>query len=237
MEKADVSFTTRPVAGHGASGEGRTWTAQVLPVRSVDEDEFAAAVAQRTHQSAASVAYMFSMAAETLRDFLRQGCSVNLQDIGFSLSLTGKFASADARPDASLNNVHVRAHATRRLSKAFGLADFSWHNEVESLSARIFSVMDSTVQEDGVIAAPSRVLVTGERIGIDPSADDEGAWLLNLDGSVAAVATILANDAGSLDCSFASLPPPGEYRFAIRARNGADRSLAPALARKPVMVR
>ena len=40
MEKADVSFTTRPVAGHGASGEGRTWTAQVLPVRSVDEDEF-----------------------------------------------------------------------------------------------------------------------------------------------------------------------------------------------------
>ena len=88
-----------------------------------------------------------------------------------------------------------------------------------------------------MIADPSRVLVTGERIAIDPSAADEGAWLLNLDGTVAAVATILANDAGSLDCSFASLPPPGEYRFAIRARNGADRSLAPALARKPVTVR
>ena len=42
MQKAEVLFATRLVAGHGATGEERTWTAQMLPVRSVDEEEFAA---------------------------------------------------------------------------------------------------------------------------------------------------------------------------------------------------
>lgn len=237
MDKEEIRFTTRHVAGSGGVATQEKWSALILPSRTVDEDEFAAAVARRTNQSAAAVAYTLSSAAETLRDFLRQGCAVNLSDVGFRLTLTGTFPTADAAPDASRNEVRVRAHTSLRLAKAFGLDDLTLRNTTAALTARIFSVMDATLQEDGVIAAPSRVLVTGERIGIDPSADDEGAWLLNLDGSVAAVATILANDAGSLDCSFATLPPPGEYRFAIRARNGADRSLAPALARKPVTVR
>ena len=237
MNKEEIWFTTRHVAGSGGVAAQEKWSALVLPSRTVDEDEFAAAVARRTNQSAAAVAYTLSSAAETLRDFLRQGCAVNLSDVGFRLTLTGTFPTADAAPDSARNKVRVRAHTSLRLAKAFGLDDLALRNTTAALTARIFSVMDAMLQEDGVIADPSRVLVTGERIAIDPSAADEGAWLLNLDGTVAAVATILANDAGSLDCSFASLPPPGEYRFAIRARNGADRSLAPALARKPVTVR
>ena len=237
MEKAEITFATRLVAGSGAPGARKSWSAQVMPVRSVDEAEFAAAVSRRTNQSVGTVAYLLSAAAETLRDFLRQGCSVNLSDVGFSLSLTGKLSSSDAAPDAPSNKLRVRAHATRRLANTFRLDDFALRNATEPLSARIFSVMDVTTQTDGEIADPSRVLVTGEGLLIDQSAADEGAWLLNLDGTVAAAATILANDAGTLDCSFAALPPPGEYRFAIRARNGADRSRAPALARKPVEVK
>ena len=237
MEKAEITFATRLVAGSGAPDARKSWSAQVMPVRSVDEAEFAAAVARRTNQSVGTVAYLLSAAAETLRDFLRQGCSVNLSDVGFSLSLTGKLSSSDAAPNAASNKVCVRAHASRCLAHAFRLDDFALRNSTEPLSARIFSVMDATTQMDGEIADPSRVLVTGERLLIDRSAADEGAWLLNLDGTVAAAATILANDAGSLDCSFAALPPPGAYRFAIRARNGADGSRAPALARKPVEVK
>lgn len=238
MDAESIRFTTRSVAGKGdGDAVSSAWSAQVIARRTIDEDEFVADVAARTRQSVADVSYIFSTAGQALRDFLRQGYRVNLSDVGFSLTLTGKFPTSDAAPDAARNAVNIRAHASRSLTRAFDLSKLDFVNVTHPLSARIFSVMDVTRQQDGVIADPSRVLVTGEGLKIDPSAADEGAWLVGADGEPVATGTVLENDAATLDLSFDALPPAGRYRLEVHARNGAASSFAPAVVRKVVEVK
>lgn len=238
MNATSIGFSTKKVAGRGRTeGSESVWTAQILATRAVDESEFCAAVAQRTRQSAAEVNYMLSTAAEVLRDFLRQGCHVNLADVGFGLALTGTFSSADAAPDAKRNEVRVCAHAKRTLAKSISLAELNLVNITTPLVARIFSVMDATLQRDGVIADPSRVLITGEGLRVDQAADDEGVWLVDAACKRIATGTIIENDAATLDCSFSALPPAGAYRIEVCARNGAAASFAPAVVRKSVEVK
>ena len=110
-------------------------------------------------------------------------------------------------------------------------------NVTRPLTARIFSVMDSTLCQDGVVADGSRVLITGEGLRIDTSAADEWVRLVDASGAVVAAGTILDNDAATLDCSFAELPPAGSYRVEVSARNGAEPSRAPAVVRKSVEVK
>ena len=237
MSAESISFTTRSVAGKGGGdADPSAWSAQVIARRTVDEDEFFADVAERTRQSVADVSYIFSTAGQALRDFLRQGCRVNLSDVGFSLTLTGKFPTADSAPDAARNAVNIRAHASRKLTCALELSELDFVNVTHPLSAHIFSVMDVTLQRDGVISDPSRVLVTGERLKIDPSAADEGAWLVDANGEPVATGTVLETDSATLDISFDALPPVGRYRLEVRARNGAAASFAPAVVRKVVEV-
>lgn len=238
MSTESIKFTTRAVEGQGrADSADMAWSAQVIARRIVDEAEFCAVVAERTRQSAADVGYIFTTAGAVLRDFLRQGCRVNLSDVGFGITLTGKFPSEDAAPDATRNAVNVRAHASRAFTRSLSLAELNFVNVTHPLVARIFSVMDATLRQDGVIADPSHVLVTGEGLKVNQSAADEGVCLLDAAGAVAATGTILENDAATLDCSFASMPPPGQYRVEIRARNGASSSFAPAVVRKSVEVK
>ena len=238
MNAESIEYTTRSLAGKGQNADSSSaWTAQVIAKRTVEEAEFFAAVAAKTHQSAAEINYIFSTAGAVLRDFLRQGCHVNLSDVGFSIALGGKFPSADAAPDASRNAVKVCAHASRSLRNALKLSELDFVNNTNSLVAHIFSVMDSTLKQDGVVADASAVLVTGEGLLVDQSVADEGVRILDSAGAEVAVGTILSNTAATLDCSFSALPPPGAYRLEVRARNGGAPSLAPAVVRKAFEVK
>ena len=238
MNSESIAFATRALAGRGADGTATPeWTAQVVSRRTVGETEFCAAVAARMNHPVSEVGYVFSAAGEVLREFLRQGCRVNLSDVGFCLTLTGKFPSEDAAPDASRNAVNVCARATRALKDTFKLPELDFVNVTHPLTARIFSVMDATLRQDGVIADGSRVLITGEGLRVDPSAADEWVRLVDAAGAVVAVGAILENDAATLDCSFAALPPAGSYRVEVSARNGAEQSRAPAVVRKSVEVK
>ncbi|MBQ6915898.1 MAG: hypothetical protein IJQ65_09255, partial [Kiritimatiellae bacterium] len=181
----------------------------MLANRTVDEAEFCAAVGARLGRSAAEVGYIFSTAGDVLREFLHQGCRVNLSDVGFSLTLTGKFPTEDAAPDESRNAVNVCARATQALKNAFRLSGLDFVNVTRPLEARIFSVMDATLRHDGVICDGSRVLITGEGLRVNQSAADEWVRLIDAAGAVVAVGAILENDAATLDCSFAELPPAG----------------------------
>ena len=236
MNSEHISFTTRALAGRGA-GDSPEWTAQVLANRTVDETEFCAAVGARLGRSAAEVGYIFSTAGDVLREFLHQGCRVNLSDVGFSLTLTGKFPTEDAAPDESRNAVNVCARATQALKNAFRLSGLDFVNVTRPLEARIFSVMDATLRHDGVICDGSRVLITGEGLRVNQSAADEWVRLIDAAGAVVAVGAILENDAATLDCSFAELPPAGMYRVEVSARNGAAQTMAPAVVRKTVEVK
>ena len=233
MSAENIEYTTRSLAVKGRDADSTSaWTAQVLAQRTVDEAEFFAAVAAKSRQSVADVSYIFSTAGVVLREFLRQGCHVNLSDVGFSIALSGKFPSADAAPDVSRNDVKVCAHATRSLKGALKLSELNFVNTTSPLVAHIFSVMDSTLKQDGVVVDAAAVLVTGEGLLVDRSAADEGVRILDSAGAEVAVGTILSNTAATLDCSFSALPPPGAYRLEVRARNGASPSLAPAVVRK-----
>ena len=239
MSARSIGFVTKQLAGRGRKDASAPseWTAQMLADHSVDENEFCEMVASRTRQDVAEVKYMFSMASNVLLDYLRQGYHVNLSDIGFSLALTGKFPSADAAVDPSRNSVRMTVHAKPSFAKAVALSELNLVNVTHPLAAHIFSVMDATLRQDGVIGDPSRVLVTGEGLKVDQSAADEGVCLLDASGAVAATGTILENDAATLDCAFVSLPPAGTYRLEVRARNGAASSFAPAVVRKTVEVK
>lgn len=238
MSATSIAFSTKRIAGQGRTeGDAAAWTAQILAIRSVGEAEFCAAIAQRTRLSAVDVSYLLSTAGDVLRDFLRQGCHVNLSDLGFSLALTGTFPSADAAPDATRNEVRVCAHAKQSLAKSIAISELNLVNTAMPLVARIFSVMDVTLQRDGIIADPSRVLITGEGLRVDCTATDEGVWIVDSAGERVATGMIIENDAATLDCSFAELPPAGMYRIEVRARNGAAASFAPAVVRKSVEIR
>lgn len=237
MNTESIGFTTRSVAIRRGDDRLPAWTAQILTKKAVDDEEFCAAVAAQTRQSPADVNYIFSVASDVLRDFLRQGRRVNLRDVGFGLTLTGKFPSADAAPDAARNAVRVSASAKPSLAKAFDLSELSFENVTRPLSAHIFSVMDATLRQDGVVADSSHVLITGEGLKVDQSADDEGVWLVDADGTAVATGMILENDAATLDCSFAGMPSPGSYRIEVRARNGASPSFAPAIVHKTIEVK
>ena len=79
--------------------------------------------------------------------------------------------------------------------------------------------------------------MAGINILVDPANSDEGAWLMAKDGTVAATPTIVANDAATMDLSFATLPPDGEYTLVVKARSGAPTDFAPAVAHRNVTVK
>ena len=133
MNTESIEFTTRSVAIRKRDDSVPSWTAQILSKKAVDDEEFCAAVAERTRQSLADVNYIFTVASDVLKDFLRQGRRVNLRDVGFGLTLTGKFPSADAAPDAVRNAVRVSASAKPSLAKAFDLSELSFENVMRPL--------------------------------------------------------------------------------------------------------
>lgn len=154
--------------------------------------------------------------------------------MAFTISLTGAFDSRDDAFTKGRNALLVRAHARSVLRDC--LFDFVPRNATGGLKAAIQSVVDGTAQAEGVITV-STVYVAGINILVDPANADEGAWLMAKDGTIAATPAIVANDAATMDLSFAALPPDGEYTLVVKARSGAPTDFAPAVARRNVTVK
>ena len=107
---------------------------------------------------------------------------------------------------------------------------------IDQIKASIISVQDNVALEEGVITVPSKVLVGGKNLLIGGNAD-EWCRLLAQNGEVAATPTVLENTGGTLDLDFGELPPDGTYTLVVSARNGASTDLAPAVARKTVVIK
>ena len=154
--------------------------------------------------------------------------------VAFTISLTGAFDSLDDGFSLGRNALVVRAHCRPVLRDC--LLGITPRNVTDGLRAAIQSVVDGTAQAECVITV-STVYVAGINILVDPANADEGAWLMAKDGAVAATPAIVANDAATMDLSFAALPPDGEYTLVIKARSGASTDFAPAVARRNVIVK
>ena len=166
---------------------------------------------------------------------LKSGRNINMELVGFSINLTGRFGSKDDSFNSSRNSLQVSAYAKPILRDC--LKGLSPRNVSAGLKASIFSVTDDTAFEEGVVTAASKVLVAGVDILIDAENADEGVWVLDAKGNEVATPTVLANTVGTLDLDFGQLPPDGEYTLLVKARSGASLDYAPATARKTITVR
>ena len=202
-------------------GASPDWIGSIILDNTATCEEVAAAVAKKMRLAASDVLYIYVKTGEAVREILQTGRNVNLDWVAFTIALTGSFEKANSPFTPGQNALMVRAHARPALRDC--LADVTPRNATGGLKAAILSV-------------PTKVLVAGTNILIDPTHEDEGCWLVAKNGDVAATPTVLANDASTLDLDFGELPPDGDYTLVVKARTGASTDLAPAVARRAVTV-
>ena len=230
--KDNWEFNTTRCVGQ-AAGDTPLWQGRIALGKSVGIGRIASDVAERMHIDPFNVLHVYRCTDDEIVRKIRQGCTVNMELVGFSIQVTGSFATADADFDTSRNALVVGAYAKSRLKNC--LADIIPHNTIQGLTASIISVQDNVALREGVITVASKVLVGGRNLLIGNNAD-EWCRLLTKTGEVAATPTVLANTGGTLDLDFGELPPDGEYTLVVSARNGASSDLAPAIARKAVTI-
>ena len=230
--KTSILYRTRKCAGIIPAGKAG-WIGQVVSNGSATAERVAAIVAEQTRQMPSDVLYTNVKTGEAVRSLLRDGNNVNLDWVAFTISLTGAFGTVDDGFTLGRNALMVRAHCRPVLRDC--LLGITPRNVTGGLRATVQSVVDGAAQAEGVITV-STVYVSGVNILVDPANEDEGCWLVAKDGTVAATPAIVANDAATMDLSFAALPPDGEYTLVIKARSGASTDFAPAVARRNVIV-
>ena len=233
MSTIPILYRTRKCAGIISTSEA-AWLGQPLVNGTATAEDAAAIMAEQTRQMPSDALYSIVKTGEAVRTLLRRGLHVNLDWVAFTISLTGAFDSLDDGFSLGRNALVVRAHCRPVLRDC--LLGITPRNVTDGLRAAIQSVVDGTAQAECVITV-STVYVAGINILVDPANADEGAWLMAKDGAVAATPAIVANDAATMDLSFAALPPDGEYTLVIKARSGASTDFAPAVARRNVIVK
>ena len=231
--KTQMIFQTRK-GPELVPGAAPYWIGSVLLGNPATPEEVAAAVAGKMRLAASDILYVYVKTGETVREILQSGRNVSLDWVAFTISLTGSFEKSNSPFTPGQNALLIRSHARSAIRDC--LAGVTPRNATGGLKAAILSVMDNVLMQEGIIAVPSKVLVAGDNILIDPTHDDEGVWLVTKDGDVAATPAVLANDASTLDLDFGELPPDGTYTLVVKARTGASTDLAPAVARRAVTV-
>jgi len=229
-----LMFRTRQIQGSITGVQGN-WYARPILNAGISAEQVAQCVASELKLPLSLVVYVYSRINETVVELLKSGRNVNLDLVGFSINLKGTFDYCDSEFDAERNALEVSAYAKQALRNC--LKDITPRNVTNGLAASIFSVMDGTAAEEGVITVPSKVLVGGLNILVDANAD-EGVWLVSKKGEIVATPAVLANTTGTMDLDFGALTmDDGEYVLEIHARSGASTDLAPAVARRTVTIR
>lgn len=234
MKNSVIMFKTHKVENE-AMAEQPFWVAKPVLGASVEFGQVAQAVASSRGISVEDVLYVLRRTDEEVAEMLRSGRNVNLETVGFSINLKGKFDSKDDAFNGSRNALVVSAYAKSILRDC--LKGVSLRNVTSGLKASVFSITDDQAFEENVVTAASRVLVAGVDIMIDAGNGDEGVWVLDGDGEIVLEPTVLANTVGSLDLDFGELPADGVYTLVVKARSGASTDYAPATARKTFTVR
>ena len=210
------------------------WLGNAVLRPSVSYAQIAKLVAADRNMPVEDVLYIYRHTDERIIQMLQSGHNVNMESVGYSINLTGKFDSMDDTFDLGTNAMVVSAYAKPIVRDC--MKGIKPRNVTGGLKASIGSVTDDHAYEVNTITVPSRVLVAGVDLLINTENVDEGVWLFNKDGTLAATPTILANTIGDIDLDFGELPPDGEYTLVVKARSGASVDYAPASARKTVTV-
>ena len=233
--KSTLMFKTYKVVNEAIPGQS-FWVARPVLGTSVGTAQIVADVAEKLSMEPINVLRVMRGTDDAILARVQQGQNVNMELTGYSIGLTGSFDGSDDTFDPERNALRVSAYAKPILRDCLMAEGVIPRNVTHGLKATIFSVQDSVVHEEGVITVASIVLVAGTNIHMGPN-DDEWCGLFTKKGELAARATVLANDGGTANLSFAELPIDGEYYLTVFARNGAPADRMPAVARRAVTVR
>lgn len=227
-------FKTRKAAGVTVSGEAY-WIGRPILRPSVATGQIAKLVAESRDMPVEDVLCIYRRTREVIVGMLQRGHNVNMETVGYSINLTGKFGSKDDTFSKGGNVMQVSAYTKPIVRDC--LVDAPLRNVTGGLKASIGSVTDNVAGEVDTITVPSRVLVGGVDLLVNSANADEGVWLFDKKGELAATPSILDNGNATIDLDFGELPPDGEYTLVVKARSGASTDFAPATAKRTVTVR
>ena len=219
-------------------GEKPCYRAVPITNGTTDLEALAQGAAARSGLDVAFVKCAAELLLERIEYALCMGRRVELEDLfSGTLAVQGVFDAANAPWERGRHRLVPRLNAKGDMKTV--LSGTVGINVTEGNRCRITSVLDSISKTEGVITAGSDVDVfaAGGTFLVDTTAEDEGVWLEDKDGTIVALGTVTASTATTLDATFATLPDPGSYKFVVATRGGLGKGYGVSIARRNVEVR
>lgn len=215
---ATIKFRTK-VTGF-KKDERPCYSAYVLHNGTVRSQTLKERVARRCGYDESIVGCVWSGTFAQMRDEFRNGNRIDLDEVAGGLNVQGLFTGLNDPWDPARHAL-VPSLAAKGSLRAC-LDGTTAENATDAPTIVVRRVMDVVAKVDGSITgtAPVSVYVSGSNLLVDPSAEDEGAWLEDASGTIVARATTTTSTQLTLDCTFAELPPDGTYWFAVAGRGG-----------------
>jgi len=224
MNKLIYSLT--PVSTEFTGG-AKVYRAVVQTNGTINQDQLATTLAEKTKQDKSLVQYFLLALNEELETQILNGYRVNLGQLRTGFAIKGSFTSEDDRFDAARHTLVATVNALDPLKSA--LAAIGAENVVVGLSCTVGSLLDTVTKETNAITGTHVVHIQGVNLGINTENPDEGVTLVDDTGAIKATATVTASDPQMITCSFPTPPSPGAYTLVVMCRNGNRESLAPAV--------
>lgn len=140
--------------------------------------------------------------------------------------IKGPFPTEDADFDRVRNKLEITAYALGAMRDA--LVNEIAVNSLAKVKIYVFGSQDAVTKEQNCVTGTNKLLIQGKFVTLDSAKADEGVYLVGEDAEYKA--TVSANDAQTIDCSFGADVPAGTYRLEVRGRNGHDVNRALAVA-------
>ena len=231
---AKLLFYTVPVKLK--SGEKPCYRFIVKHNGRIGEKSFKKRLAKRCGYSQNVVACVMDACGDQMGEELANG---NRVDIGWlhAFNVCHGSAKSSREPwNSKKNRIAAAFFAKGVLSECLKGAEME--NVTNGPSVSIKRVWDTVAGIDNTISGTANVLAraTGAGLEVNPESPDEGIWLEDQNGVVAAVATVTESTNIEVSFRFATLPPDGSYTLVIASRNNMGEEFGVAMARKKVTV-
>lgn len=225
---SSITYSLKPVSEE-FTGSAKVYRAVVQTNGTIDPDQLASDLAEKTRQDKSLIQYILSALNEELKRQILGGYRVNLGELTTGFAIKGAFISQDDKFDPERHTLVPTIRALDPLKSA--LNKVGAENITLGLSCSLNSLMDFVTKELNCITGTDEVHIQGVNLGINTENPDEFVHLLGDDGTVVAVAEVSASDTQTITCRFTTPPSAGVYTLVVSARNGARESLAPAVAK------
>jgi len=229
---ADITYSLTPVSTEFTGGK-TVFRANVKTNGTIDADTLAERLAAKTKQDKSLAKYFLQAIDEELAAQILAGNRVNLGQLATGFAIRGSFNSEDDRFDPKRHSLVATIRTLDPLKSA--LSDVEPGNVAVSLECTVNSLMDNVTKQTNVITGTNEQHIQGVNLGIDSENADEGVWLEDAEGNIAATATVSASDAQTITCTFPAVEA-GDYTLVVSCRNGNRTTLAPATAKLAVSV-